>query len=179
MRALQGLPHGYDILLGRAADCAHLPAIELAAAEMFRPLNVLPERAEPDVVPLGYLEEQCRKGWLWVAAFNGAPIGFVVADIRNGDFYIAELDVHPDHGRKGLGRGLMAKICADAFAKGVQRVTLCTFREVPWNAPFYASLGFTEITRANWTPWMHDLAQRQIDGGIDMETRVYMELAKA
>ena len=48
-----------------------------------------------------------------------------------------------------------------------------------WVETFYTSLGFTEITKANWTPWMHDLAQRQIDGGIDMDTRVYMELAKA
>ncbi len=173
---MKPLPEGYDIRLGELEDCAALPEIELAAAEMFRSLNILRNSDEPDVVPLEFLQEQCGKGLLWVATFEGAPVGFVVAMDKDGDFYVAELDVHPSHGKKGLGAALMNAICTQAFEAGSPRVTLCTFRDVPWNAPFYTKLGFTEIVNADWLPWMHSLADAQTRGGLDMETRVYMEL---
>ncbi len=36
---------------------------------------------------------------------------------------------------------------AEARAQGFDRLSLCTYRDVPWNGPFYASLGFTEVAR--------------------------------
>lgn len=176
---MAALPKGYSIRNGTSEDCVVLPAIEGAAAELFRPLNIISPELDFDTLPLAFLEKQCAAGMLLVATHEDVPVGFVVAMDKDGDFYIAELDVHPDHGKRGLGAGLMQAICSQAFEAGKPRVTLCTFRDVPWNAPFYARLGFTEITKSDWQPWMHDLAERQTNEGLDMETRVYMELLKA
>ena len=172
------LPKGYAVRLATLGDCEALPAIEHAAAEMFRPLDLIDFENGPDVAPLDYLEAQCRARLLWVATMSDAPVGFVVADVREGDFYVAELDVHPDHGRKGLGAALMKLASDEAFARGFRRVTLNTFRDVPWNAPFYARLGFTEIAEADWRPWMDALARQMEQSGMDLKTRVYMELRR-
>ena len=177
------LAAGYTIRKARKEDCAALPAIELAAAEMFRPLNILPNLDEPGALPLDFLEQQCAKGLVWVATFEEKAVGFLVAMTKatneGNDFYVAELDVHPDHGKRGLGAGLMHAACDHAFETGEPRITLCTFRDVPWNAPFYAKLGFTEIAKSSWLPWMHDLADLQTRKGLDMETRCYMALLRS
>ena len=172
------LPEGYAVRLATLADCEALPAIEHAAAEMFRPLNLINFDDGIDVAPVDFLERQCGEGLLWVATKDETPEGFVVVDVREGDYYVSELDVHPDHGRKGLGAALMKVACDEAFARGFDRVTLNTFRDVPWNAPFYARLGFTEIAEADWRPWMIALAGRMEQSGMDLKTRVYMELRR-
>ena len=58
-----------------------------------------------------------------------------------GPIYVVEIDVIQRWQRKGVGRRLMrhSRDGADAGASGV---TLTTDRYVPFNAPFYASLGF-------------------------------------
>jgi len=175
---MRELPEDYEIRPGTLEDCSKLPAIELAAAEMFRPLNLISFESDPDVAPLDYLTQQCAENLLWVAAHDDEPVGFIVVDVREGDFYVAELDVHPDHGRRGLGRALMKAAFATAFEDGYERVTLNTFRDVPWNAPFYARLGFAEIAEADWKPWMHDLAKRMAGEGLDLANRVFMELRR-
>ena len=60
--------------------------------------------------------------------------------------HIEEVSVHPDHGRRGLGRRLVEAALAGVQAAGHERLTLTTFRELPWNGPFYASLGFVEAS---------------------------------
>jgi len=173
------LPEGYSIRLATVEDCARLPAIELAAAEMFRPLNVIDfDVRPPETVPVDILQKQAGEGLLWVATFKGAPVGMILADVREDDYYIAELDVLPAHGRKGIGAALLDAACEEGFARGFVRVTLNTFRDVPWNAPFYARHGFTEITEADWRPWMETLARRVESEGMDLKTRVYMELRR-
>jgi hypothetical protein len=37
---------------------------------------------------------------------------------------------------------LLDRAAADAAAKGLRALTLTTFAEVPWNAPYYARCGF-------------------------------------
>lgn len=172
------LREGYAVRLATHDDCAALPAIEHAAAELFRPLDLINFDDGIDVVPLDVLKRQCGEGLLWVATKDDTPVGFVIVDLREGDYYVSELDVHPDHGRKGLGAALMKLACDEAFARGFARVTLNTFRDVPWNAPFYACLGFTEIAEADWRPWMVALAGHMEQSGMDLKTRVYMELRR-
>lgn len=57
------------------------------------------------------------------------------------------MDVLRTHQGKGIGRGLLDTARAYAQAQGLAALSLTTFRNVPWNAPFYASFGFRE-----WDP---------------------------
>lgn len=58
--------------------------------------------------------------------------------------HLEQLSVTPEHGRRGFGRRLVEAALHEARTRGYRRVSLRTYAEVPWNAPFYARLGFTE-----------------------------------
>jgi N-acetylglutamate synthase-like GNAT family acetyltransferase len=61
-------------------------------------------------------------------------------------------------GRKRIGRQLIACVADHARTLGLTSLTLTTFRDVPWNAPFYARLGFEYI--AELTPELRQKKQR-------------------
>ena len=86
-----------------------------------------------------------ESGMSLVAEENGVLVGFIVGRDYEKDLYIAELAVARAHQRRGHGRDLMAAAIAHAGAAGKRAVTLTTFRTVPWNGPYYASLGFVEV----------------------------------
>jgi hypothetical protein len=98
----------------------------------------------------------------------------VIASVRDGAAYIEELDVVPAHGRRGLGTRLIAQVCAWAEAHGFASVTLSTFRDVPWNGPFYWKRGFRDLSPAEWTPDMLAIREREIQHGLRVEARVVM-----
>ena len=62
-----------------------------------------------------------------------------------GGAHLEQLSVHPDHGGRGIGRALLRAGCDWAGAHGYPELTLATYRDVPWNGPFYASEGFVEV----------------------------------
>ena len=73
-----------------------------------------------------------------------------VASIRSGDgAHLEQLSVHPEHGRRGLGRALLRAGLEWAAAHDYPELTLTTYRDVPWNGPFYASEGFVELGPAD------------------------------
>jgi hypothetical protein len=55
-------------------------------------------------------------------------------------------------------------------------MSLCTYRDVPWNGPFYSSLGFTEA--AELAPYERRLRDKERELGLDINgVRVVMEVA--
>jgi GNAT superfamily N-acetyltransferase len=82
-------------------------------------------------------------GTVWEAVdANGTPVGFVMAETVGDNLHIWELAVAVSHQKQGIGRRLMQAAADHARAIGLSAVTLTTFRSVPWNGPFYASLGY-------------------------------------
>ena len=73
------------------------------------------------------------------------PVGFASVDIVDDAAHLRQLSVVPSSGRQGRGAALVTAVCAWAAANGHGAVTLTTFRDVPWNAPFYRRLGFEII----------------------------------
>jgi len=73
------------------------------------------------------------------------PTGFCCVELVDGNPHIWQVSVHPKQGRKGLGRALVLAACKWASEQGFDSITLTTYRDVPWNAPFYASLGFEAL----------------------------------
>ena len=62
--------------------------------------------------------------------------------------HLEQLSVLPEHGRRGHGRALVDSAKREARTRGYGRLTLRTFAEIPWNAPFYAGCGFVETRPA-------------------------------
>ena len=163
----------YEILQARPRDIAFLGPIELAAARLLEghaPESVLNETSnEADL-----LSAQGR-GHLWVALADDIPIGFAhVKLLEPGVVHLDEIDVHPDHGRRGIGTQLLRAVCDWAAAQSCRYVTLTTFRDVPWNMPFYARFGFEEIPSAGLIPALISIIEDEARRGLDTERRVAM-----
>ncbi len=59
--------------------------------------------------------------------------------------HLDELDVLPEHGCRGVGSALLRAVENWARNSDYTEITLTTFRDVPWNAPFYSRIGVEAI----------------------------------
>lgn len=163
----------YSIVAARPRDVAALGAIELAAAQLLRghaPDSVLQEVFDEDE-----FREAQSAGRLWVALDGDAPVGFALVELLARDLpHLEEVDVHPAHGRRGLGAELVRAVCDWAARTGFARVTLTTYRDLPWNMPFYARLGFVEVPVAERRPEVEAVFRAESARGFDSERRVVM-----
>ncbi|MCE1397279.1 GNAT family N-acetyltransferase [Enterobacter cloacae] len=155
-------------------DVAALPALERAAGERFRDDPDLAWLAEGEVISaeqhLGYAE----RGLSWLALANERPVGFLLAEAHPSSLYIVELSVDLAWQGKGIGRQLIARAADHARKVGLTSLTLTTFRDVPWNAPFYAKLGFEYVTEL--TPELREKREEEAAHGLAYNSRCAMRL---
>ncbi len=95
------------------------------------------------------------------------PVGFVWLELVCGQAHVEELAVRIHHGRRGLGRALLEVACEWAEAAGYSSITLCTFRDVPWNGPFYRSAGFVELEHGDWCDELVGIRVAERANGLD------------
>lgn len=127
-----------------------------------------------DTVGADDLLAALNNGWLLAAAADQSPIaGFVMASLRGKGLYIDQVSVDPAYGRKGIGRALMLHIESIAMNRGCREITLSTFRELPWNAPFYATLGYRPLKRRDLEPFMLTIEEAQ-KPFMDVTKRTFM-----
>ncbi len=164
----------YRIRLARADDVPRLREIEDEAGTIFSGLGLIDEALDVSF-PLDELARLVGMGQVWVGCLEDAlPVGLVIASMREGAVYIEEMDVLPGHGRRGLGARLLACVCAWAQSQGHAAVTLSTFRDLPWNGPFYTKHGFRDLQPAEWTPGMRAIREKEAQHGLWVEARVFM-----
>ena len=63
---------------------------------------------------------------------------------------------------------------SDARNSGYSAITLTTFRDLPWNGPFYARLGFEEVTALDAHPRLAGELALEADHGLPVERRCAM-----
>jgi N-acetylglutamate synthase-like GNAT family acetyltransferase len=134
-----------------------------------------PESVLAEATPIADFETAQRDGLLWVALAGENPVGFAhVKLLESRSAHLDELDVHPAYGRRGIGTRLVRTVCSWARDTGFESVTLCTFRRVLWNMPFYARLGFRAIPTAELTDELRRLVDDETRRGLDPRHRVLM-----
>lgn len=170
--------HTYKIRVATPADVPLLSAVELAAASLFLgQLAVTGLTAES--LAEGHSAEDFaaaqQANLLWVAADEAdSPIGFAMLAEIDQWLHLDELDVLPAYGRRGIGTALVKHVCQLAQAAGYPGVTLATFRDVAWNAPFYGRLGFQIVPHAEQTPRLQALLASEQADGLCTDLRVVM-----
>jgi GNAT superfamily N-acetyltransferase len=102
-------------------------------------------------------------------------VGFALVELLGPAVHLEELDVVPEHGRRGIGLRLLETVCAWAMAAGHPSVTLSTFTAVPWNAPFYQRHGFHVVKPADVSPQHVALVDAERARGLRTDLRVLME----
>jgi predicted N-acetyltransferase YhbS len=155
-------------------DVTALPAIERAAGERFREVPELAWLADGEVISAEQHLEYAERGLSWLALANDRPVGFILTEVHSSSLFIVELSVGLDWQGKGIGRQLIARAAEHARTLGLASLTLTTFRDVPWNAPFYAKLGFEKMRTL--TPELRQKREEEAAHGFAYETRCAMRL---
>ena len=152
----------------RADELPLLQDIERAAGECFRSVG-MPEIADDEPFPVPVLEGFRAAGRAWVAVDDAdRPVAYLVAEPVDGAVHVEQVSVHPSHARRGVGRALLDEVAPDS------PLTLTTFADVPWNAPYYARLGFRVLPESEWTPGLRAIRAREAATGLDRWPRVCM-----
>lgn len=138
-----------------AQDLAILPDIDARAETLFRVGGYQLPRFEAAVpeTPAALL--------VW----GRPPVGYVRVDRVDDLAHVQELAVIPGQMRRGIGSALLEAACDWARENGLAAVTLTTFVDVPWNAPFYRARGFVEAPAS--APELAAIRQAERDGGLD------------
>ena len=151
-----------------AGDVASMQAVEVEARQRFREIDdarIARSADDPPYQAEG-LTRAATEQRAWVAIDDlGAVIGFAVAWVIDGEGHLDELAVTPAHGRRGVGRALVDEVLAWTAARGLPSVTLTTFRDVPWNGPYYEKLGFEAVTAL--TPGLQAAVDQRATWGLD------------
>ncbi len=149
--------------------------VDLAAGSLFDSTGLIDEGPTgQSPIPLQALEQGLQEKLLTVATReNGEIIGFVLCSPRLPDLYLDQISVDPTYGRRGVGDLLIKHVIETAKARKMRNVLLSTFRDVPWNGPYYARYGFREIPRSRMKRWMHDLERAQAKS-MDVSLRCFM-----
>ncbi len=104
----------------------------------------MPPSLFTDSSPSDGFRPQLDTGTLWVAEIDGELAAFLAASPHGDRLHIDEFDVALGRQGQGIGTGMLADLIAWARTNGFARLSLTTFRNVPWNAPFYAAMGFVD-----------------------------------
>jgi GNAT superfamily N-acetyltransferase len=191
---------GYTIRLSRKSELAAVPEIERRAKERFASATAaLGSSSDPalQVDSGAALLRAHEDGRLWiaeriaaqrtaagegVAADDGVAadesdqiVGFALVREIGLFAHLEEIDVLPAHGRQGLGSALLEAVCEWAYSRGFSAVTLSTFRDVAWNAPFFTRRGFALIPPAELPPELIEIVQREAKQGLRTDLRVVMQ----
>jgi ribosomal protein S18 acetylase RimI-like enzyme len=160
-----------DRLAAALATADDVPDIRPADPDELPLLAEIDERAESlfrvsgiDLPPIPFpVDELHDAKALFVV--GRPPVGFVRVDEVDGLAHIEELAVIPGRMRRGLGSALLEAACAWSAAHGYRAITLITFADVSWNAPFYAARGFVDVT--DLTPEIVELRDWEKTMGLD------------
>ena len=94
---------------------------------------------------------------------------------RGGGSKCARGDSRADHARRGIGAALLDHVGRWAVSRGLDALTLTTFRDIPWNAPYYHRLGFHEVV--DLSPGLAAVVAAAAARGLDPATRVCLRRA--
>lgn len=147
----------HSIRPARLDEVERLGRIEAGASGLFAGTDVCADLNgliyDPDE-----LAQLIDQGQVWAASFeDDIPVGFVILLKMEDVLHDEELDVLPEFGRRGIGTALLKHACRWAIENGFSTAILSTFRDIPWNAPFYHKHGFRIFGPREFTPWIRTM----------------------
>ena len=120
-----------EVRWARPEELAGLMAVELAADELFEQVGIV---FPPGTTMIEEADDPRR-----VLVGGSPPVGFALFGWIDGRSHLDQLAVHPYHGcGRGSAGGSSQAVLRPRGAQRRAAVTLTTYRDVPWNAPWYA-----------------------------------------
>jgi ribosomal protein S18 acetylase RimI-like enzyme len=144
--------------------------LERASAQRF--VGLMDDLAADEPSPAAVLATRISDGGLIVAVEGESVVGFAMFRPVERRLYVEQLDVLPTFAGRAIGAALLDEVAERARADRLDGLSLSTFREVPWNAPYYRRLGFVEVEAL--TPGMLEIREEHLARGLDEDARVFM-----
>lgn len=160
--------------LARREDAEDFHRIEADAASL---LVEAPELVGIPVPPAGSAADHARtiaKGRSLTALVEGEIAGFAAVVPERRELHLHELSVARRFQRRGIGALLLRALVVDGRNSGYRAITLTTFRDIPWNAPFYARHGFVEVEDFDAHPRLAKSLEEAAAIGLPRELRCAM-----
>jgi GNAT superfamily N-acetyltransferase len=129
---------GVKIREARSDELTLLPKIEEESEALFAEAGIGPF-TEDDIE--GYLAQAAV-----ILVAGDPPVGFACVEIVDDAAHLRQLSVLPSFGRRGIGTALVRAVGEWATSEEYAAVTLTTYRDVPWNGPFYYRQGFRTVS---------------------------------
>lgn len=164
------------IRAARSTDVDRLRQIEADSGRRFLEFGI-------DVAPFGTFSREVLLAAVSTGALHvlvddtDVAIGFAYCERLGpdgGSLHLHEIDVVPGRQGEGLGRRLLEHVVEVARAEGCRQVTLTTFRDVPFNAPWYVRRGFVVLPDDELPPWLRSIRESETAAGLDVQPRVAM-----
>lgn len=148
--------------------------IEVAAGRAFATVGmdaVAGDEALPAEELLGYQ----RDGRAWVATdATDQPVAYLIAKWVDGNVHVEQVSVDPAHAGRRIGAALIERVAEWAREQRAPALTLTTFAEVAWNAPYYERLGFRVLPTVELTPGLIEIRVEEAAHGLDRWPRLCM-----
>lgn len=163
------------IRAARPADYPAIQDIERRAGQLFGTVG-MDAIADDDPFSDAELDEYTASGRAWATTdeADDKPTAYVIVQIVDGMAHIEQVTVDPAYARKGLGAALIEHV--DSWARGqrLSGLTLTTFVEVPWNAPYYERLGFRPVAPDQLSAGLRAIRSHEAEIGLDRWPRTAM-----
>jgi GNAT superfamily N-acetyltransferase len=152
-----------EVREARPEEYPLLPALEAAADTLFGVHGITVPTGPKALTTMEQLEEAAAN-----LVVDDPPRGCARLVNVDGLAHLEQLSVHPTVMRQGLGTALLLGAVAWAAERGYPAITLTTFRDLPFNGPFYARQGFVELTEL--TPGLAAAREHERDMGLDRQS---------
>ena len=144
--------------------------LERASAQRF--IGLMDAIAADEPSPAAVLGRRLDDEGLLVATVGEVLAAFVMFRPLEDRLYVEQIDVLPAFAGRRLGAALLDAVSERARARGLAGLALSTFRDVPWNAPYYRRLGFRDLEALS--PGLLAVRAEHRARGLDEDHRVFM-----
>jgi GNAT superfamily N-acetyltransferase len=164
----------YNIVDASINDLTFLSDIEYNSDQLFKDYGLDAIIYTPKN-PLSYWLDLYRTSIIRIAKnVDGTVLGFYMLAEIDRQSYLKQISVDPQYGSKGIGTKLLLNALHTAKSQGHNYVTLTTYRDINFNAPFYRKNGFEEFTPDDTWPELSKLRAEEKSSDLEKLPRCAM-----
>lgn len=155
------------------AEVDQLPGLEVDSYARYVEVS-MEAVATADQPSIGDLRSALEEGLLLVAECDLQVVGFMTCRVVDNTMYVAAVNVRPRFAHRAIGANLLVAAEQLARDRDLERMSLTTFADVPWNGPYYSRLGWTVLPDAQMPEGLAVIRARQRDAGFEQWPRQTM-----
>lgn len=165
---------GFSIRLARPEDAGAYHEVEEDAARLLAEEPSLAGIPVPPSTGADEYRAMIAQRHCLTAESDGRVVGFAACRRYGRELHLHELSVAHAYQRKRIGATLLNALKIDARNAGIRAITLHTYRDIAWNAPFYSRHGFEIIKDLDAHPRLAAGQDEAMEFGMPRERRCAM-----